>query len=61
MADSLQRDRVEIEEPLEQTEHQAPEITYDEQFYPARPKRFEVKTERVTYNGKLYNVYPDRK
>jgi hypothetical protein len=24
-------------------------------------KRFEVKTERVTYNGKLYNVYPDRK
>jgi len=24
------------------------------------PKRFEVKTERVTYNGKLYNVYPDR-
>jgi hypothetical protein len=23
-------------------------------------KRFEVKTERVTYNGKLYNVYPDR-
>ena len=25
------------------------------------PERFEVKTERVTYNGKLYNVYPDRK
>ena len=25
------------------------------------PKRFEVKTERVVYNGKLYNVYPDRK
>ena len=24
------------------------------------PKRFEVKTERVTYDGKLYNVYPDR-
>ena len=24
------------------------------------PKRFEVKTERVMYNGKLYNVYPDR-
>jgi hypothetical protein len=24
------------------------------------PKRFEVKTERVTYNGKVYNVYPDR-
>lgn len=25
------------------------------------PKRFEVKTERVIYQGKLYNVYPDRK
>ena len=25
------------------------------------PKRFEVKTERVLYNGKTYNVYPDRK
>ena len=25
------------------------------------PKRFEVKTERVMYNGKVYNVYPDRK
>lgn len=24
------------------------------------PKRFEVKTERVTYNGKTFNVYPDR-
>lgn len=24
------------------------------------PKRFEVKTERVTYNGKLYDVYPGR-
>lgn len=24
------------------------------------PKRFEVKTERVTYEGKTYNVYPDR-
>jgi len=24
------------------------------------PKKYEVKTERVTYNGKLYNVYPDR-
>jgi hypothetical protein len=22
--------------------------------------RFEVKTERVTWNGKVYNVYPDR-
>ena len=25
------------------------------------PQKFEVKTERVNYNGKLYNVYPDRK
>ena len=24
------------------------------------PKRFEMKTERVTYGGKVYNVYPDR-
>lgn len=26
----------------------------------ADEKRFEIKTERVTYQGKLYNVYPDR-
>ena len=24
------------------------------------PKRFEIKTERVTYQGKVFNVYPDR-
>ena len=24
------------------------------------PKTFEVKTERVVYNGKTFNVYPDR-
>jgi hypothetical protein len=24
------------------------------------PKRFEVKTERVTWNGRSFNVYPDR-
>jgi hypothetical protein len=24
------------------------------------PKKFEIKTERVTFNGKVYNVYPDR-
>jgi hypothetical protein len=24
------------------------------------PKRFEIKTERVTWNGKIFNVYPDR-
>ena len=23
-------------------------------------KKFEIKTERVTFNGKVYNVYPDR-
>jgi hypothetical protein len=25
------------------------------------PKRFEMKTERVTWNGRTFNVYPDRK
>ena len=25
------------------------------------PKRFEIKTERVIWNGKTFNVYPDRK
>ena len=25
------------------------------------PKRFEMKTERVIWNGKTFNVYPDRK
>ena len=24
-------------------------------------KRYEIKTERVTWNGKTFNVYPDRK
>ena len=24
------------------------------------PKRFEIKTERVTWNNQVYNVYPDR-
>jgi hypothetical protein len=24
-------------------------------------KRFEIKTERVTWNGRTFNVYPDRK
>jgi hypothetical protein len=24
------------------------------------PKKFEIKTERVTWNGKTFNVYPDR-
>ena len=24
------------------------------------PNHLEVKTERVTWNGKVYNVYPDR-
>jgi len=26
----------------------------------ADAERFEIKTERVTYQGKVYNVYPDR-
>ena len=25
------------------------------------PKRLEIKTERVTWNGRVFNVYPDRK
>jgi len=25
------------------------------------PKKFEIKTERVTWNGKTFDVYPDRK
>ena len=24
------------------------------------PKKFEIKTERVTFNGKTFNVYPNR-
>jgi len=24
------------------------------------PKKFEIKTTRLTYNGKTFNVYPDR-
>ena len=24
------------------------------------PKKFEMKTERVTWNGRVFNVYPDR-
>jgi hypothetical protein len=24
------------------------------------PKKFEIKTERLTWNGKTFNVYPDR-
>jgi trehalose synthase len=43
------RDRTDTaDDPLEQptAEHQAPEITYDEQFYPARPKRFRPSARR---------------
>ena len=25
------------------------------------PKKFEIKTERLTYNGKTFDVYPNRK
>ncbi len=47
MHESLQRERHETE-PLEPptAEHQAPEITYDEQFYPARPQRFRPRARR---------------
>jgi trehalose synthase len=31
----------------DQPEHQAPEITYDEQFYPARPRRFRPSARRL--------------
>ncbi len=24
------------------------------------PKKFEMKTERITWNGRVFNVYPDR-
>ena len=26
----------------------------------SNPKQFEIKTERVTWNGRVFNVYPDR-
>ena len=26
----------------------------------SNPKNFEIKTERITYNGKTFNLYPDR-
>src|SRR3954447_15639008 len=43
MPESLQRDL-----PVtDASEHQAPEITYDEQFYPARPKRFRPSARRT--------------
>ena len=48
MQESL-RDRTDTtDEFLEQptAEHQAPEITYDEQFYPARPQRFRPRARR---------------
>lgn len=42
---ALQREP-EPDETAEAVEHQAPEITYDEQFYPARPKRFRPSARR---------------
>ncbi len=48
MPESLQRDlhsNGATPEP-DANEHQAPEITFDEQFYPARPKRFRPSARR---------------
>src|SRR3954452_9562717 len=43
MRESLQRDL-----PMtDASEHQAPEITYDEQRYPARPRRFRPSARRL--------------
>src|SRR3954451_21192091 len=44
MRESLQPVEPEMSEPAS---HQAPEITYDEQFYPARPKRFRPSARRL--------------
>src|SRR4051794_28767194 len=42
-----QRDLIEPDEPpTDASEHQAPEIPYDERFYPARPKRFRPSARR---------------
>src|SRR4051794_41798068 len=50
LPDSLQRDleAVNDAEPreAEPSEHHAPEITFDEQFYPARPRRFRPSARR---------------
>ncbi len=43
MPDSLQRDLLQTEAT---EEHHAPEITFDEQFYPARPRRFRPSARR---------------
>src|SRR3954467_9298906 len=45
LPDSLQHDFPETDEPHAQG-HQPPEITFDEQFYPARPKRFRPSARR---------------
>src|SRR3954469_26063209 len=46
LPDSPQPAFPETDEPHAQG-HQAPEITYDEQFYPARPKRFRPSARRL--------------
>jgi trehalose synthase len=43
---SLDRPLTREPEPSADGEHHAPEITYDEQFYPARPKRFRPSARR---------------
>src|SRR3954467_6920075 len=45
LPDSLEHDFPETDEPHAQG-HQPPEITFDEQFYPARPKRFRPSARR---------------
>jgi trehalose synthase len=43
---SLERPLMREPDPSADGEHHAPEITYDEQFYPARPKRFRPSARR---------------
>src|SRR3954463_366896 len=45
LPDSLQHDFPETDEPHAQG-HEPPEITFDEQFYPARPRRFRPSARR---------------
>src|SRR3954454_11467599 len=42
----MQRDLLTTSAEPDETEHHAPEITYDEQFYPARPRRFRPSARR---------------
>src|SRR3954452_192706 len=46
LPDSLERDLPETTDEPPAQGHQPPEITFDEQFYPARPKRFRPSARR---------------